>query len=78
MDEPNPFNVEQRPIAFDPAIAVDQLDKLDAAIKSGLVTPEQADAAVAAIKKAIEEKKSASEIFSIVTSVLKGVVGLLK
>jgi len=74
----NPFDVNPTPIDFSPTVTTAQLDALQQAITAGSVKPEDAEKAKAAIEKAIQEKKSASEILSTVVGIVKGVAGILK
>ena len=78
QENPNPFDIELTPVEFTPALSDTTLTELSAYIAANRVDPQVAAKAVEAIEKAMQEKKSATEILGTVVKVLGGVAGIVK
>lgn len=72
----NPFNIDQKPVDFQPVLSVEQVTALRANLEH--VDPVAAAAAVEAIGKATQEKRSAKEILDTVFSIVGGLAKVAK
>lgn len=70
----DPFDIEQKPVNFQPVLSAALLDELRAKMQQ--VPPEQAAALIEQVAKATQEKKSANEILNTVFSVIGKGAGL--
>lgn len=73
-EENDPFNIEQKPVNFQPVLTDAHLAELRERVQT--IPPEQAALIVEQVQKATQEKKSANQILDTVFSVLGKGVGL--